>query len=239
MTTIPTGYWRLLLRATLAAAAVFLLVATRAVAQEPTVHVEVPATEVAANGEPFTLTVVVEDVTNLGAFQFDLTYDPSVLTLVDVQEGPFLGSSGREVTCLPPRMAEGSLGLSCVTLGATPDGPNGAGELATLLFQAVAAGTSPLQFERLILTDPPAERMNAGREHGCLTLEPAVESTYAATLWTPPTDAADGDEELCLQRASESGFAWIIWGPVIGIAVLALAAAMISAAWWLRRSRRA
>jgi len=180
-----------------------------AAAQEAAVRLEVPSTPVAADGKPFTLAVVVEDVTNLGAFQFDLTYDPAIVKFVEVQEGPFLGSSGREVRCLPPRTGEGSAGLTCVTLGATPGGPSGSGVLATVTFQPLAPGSSPLHFERLVLADPPAQVLPAQAQDATLAISPAQES-------------------------GKEGFRWALWGPIIGGVVLALAAAG-GFAWWVRR----
>jgi len=179
-------------------------------AQGATVRLETPSKSPKVDGEPFYVTVVVDDVTNLGAFEFELTYDPGIVELQDVKEGPFLGSSGRRVECLPPRRAEGSLDFSCVTLGATPDGPTGSGVLATLTFQPVGEGTSPLHLKQVILADPPANRLPAQTE----------------------------DASVAVGQTQEGGFRWVLWGPVIGIGALALGAAAGSAAWWLRRRPR-
>lgn len=216
MTTRMAGYGRLLLSVTLAAAAIVALTGLSAFAQEATVHIKVPSTGVAADGGPFTVSVVVEDVTNLGAFQFDLTYDPAVLAMVEIEEGPFLGSSGREVQCLTPRMERGSLGLTCVTLGAVPDGPSGSGELATITFRPLASGSSPLHFTRLTLTDPPAQ--------------PLPTQAQDATVTVASGESSAG-------QSDDGGPAWALWAPVIGVGVLALGAAGALAAWWARRSR--
>jgi hypothetical protein len=250
MTMRRAGAGRLLLPATLIAAAVFLLTAPRAIAQEAAVHLELASTEVVPHTEPFTVSLVVEDVTNLGAFQFDLTYDPAVLKIVDVQGGPFLGSSGREVQCLPPRRGEGSIGLTCVTLGATPEGPNGSGELATITFQSLALGSSSLRFARLTLTDPPAQPLPAQAQNVAILVDetgiamgadaPTATPTPAVTPGVAPlpTDTP-GPTGGPAADAGGDGFAWALWGPVIGVGVLALALAAVAATWWARRSRRA
>jgi hypothetical protein len=175
-------------------------------AQGAAVRMEGPSESPEAGGEPFDVTVAVNDVTNLGAFEIVLTYDPDVVELQDIKEGPFLGSSGRRVECMPPRRAEGYVDFACVTLGATPDGSTGSGLLATLTFQPVGAGTSPLHFEDLILADPPANRLPSQTE----------------------------DASVTVGKAQEGGFSWVLWGPVIGGVVVALAAAA-AGAWWLRR----
>jgi hypothetical protein len=205
---MQTRRWLLLL-AGLTVVALPLLPASRAAAQEPTVHIELPSTQVAADGGPFTVSLIVEDVTNLGAFQFDLTYDSAVLTSAGIEGGPFLGSSGRQVQCLPPRMEEGLVGLTCVTLGATPAGPDGSGVLASITFQPVASGSSSLHLARLTLTDPPGQPLPSRAEDTTLAVSPA-------------------------QGSGEEGFAWALWGPIIGGVVLVVAAAG-GFVWWLRR----
>jgi hypothetical protein len=170
------------------------------------IRMEGPNKSPIAGGEPFDVTVDVNDVTNLGAFEIVLTYDPNVVELQDIKEGPFLGSSGRRVECMPPRRTEGYVDFACVTLGATPDGSTGSGLLATLTFQPVGAGTSPLHFEDLILADPPANRLPSQTE----------------------------DASVTVGKGQGSGFSWVLWGPVIGGVAVALAAAA-AGAWWLRR----
>lgn len=205
-------HWRLLL-ATLVAASLFAWVGQQTYAQEPIVSVEMASTTVDAGGDVFTASIVVQNVTNLGAFQFDLAYDAAVLAAEGVEEGDFLGSSGREVRCLPPREQAGSVGLSCVTLGAAPDGPTGSGVLATVTFRPVAAGASTLHFARVTLTDPPANQLPSQAQDVTVTVE--------------------GDN-----GGSSSGFRWVLWGPVIGGAAAALVAAG-GFAWWTRRRQQA
>jgi hypothetical protein len=203
---------RLLLSALLAATATFSVLAPGAFAQEPTVHFQAASTEVGVNDGPFTLSAVLDDVTNLGAFEFTLTYDPAILRFTDVQEGPFLGSSGRRVQCLPAQTVEGSMRLACVTLGATPDGPSGSGVLANVTFEPLATGSSALRLTRVIITDPSANTMPS--------------QTQDATV----TVTAGG---------GSGGFRWTLWGPIIGGVILALGAASGAAVWWARRSRSA
>jgi len=175
--------------------------------QDTTVRLEVPSQELKVGGGLFSIAVVAAHVTNLGAFEFELTYDQHILKFQDIQEGPFLGSSGRRVDCLPPRSTEGSAFFTCVTLGSTPEGPDGSGVLATLTFQAVGAGTSPLHFARLILTDPPANRLPSQIE----------------------------DASVTVVEGQNGGFRWVVWGPVIAGVATVLAAS--AAQWFRRRAR--
>ena len=179
-------------------------------AQGATVRIEIPSEGPKVGGEPFSVNVVVDDVTNLGAFEFQLTYDPSVVGLQDFKEGPFLGSSGRRVECLPPRTAEGSLHFTCVTLGATPDGPTGSGVLATLTFQPVGAGTSALHLEQVTLADPPANRLPAQAEDASVTVGQTQEGGFRWVFWGRAIEAVTEGKAATVRVKAPSG------GPEVG-----------------------
>jgi len=189
----------------LMAAAAIVLNGSTGAAQETIVRLDTPAEEAHLEGPPFTVNVVVDDVVNLGAFQLELVFDSSILGFVEIAEGPFLGSSGRTVQCLPPVTAEGLVRFVCVTLGQTPEGPEGSGVLATITFEPLSAGSSDLQFQKLILADPPGEPIFADYQDASIAVVPA-----------------GGD-----------GFPWVLWGPVIAAVVLVVGAAAASL-WWFR-----
>jgi len=61
------------------------------VAQEPVeVRVSVPEEEV-EEGEPFVVTIDVDSITNLSSGQFDLSFDPAVVKVSDVNDGEING----------------------------------------------------------------------------------------------------------------------------------------------------
>jgi len=188
----------------LAAAMAIVLTGSTGAAQETTVRLETPAEEAQLEGPPFSVNVVVDDVVNLGAFQLELAFDSSILGFVEVAEGPFLGSSGRTVQCLPPVTAEGLVRFICVTLGQTPEGPEGSGVLATITFEPLSVGSSDLQFQKLILADPPGE-----------------------PIFTDYQDAS-----IAVVPAGDGGIPWWLWA-VIGGVVLVVSAAAASL-WWFR-----
>ncbi|MGB6837603.1 MAG: cohesin domain-containing protein, partial [Dehalococcoidia bacterium] len=95
-----------------------------------------PLTQTVMAGSNFEVDVVVANVTNLGAFEFTLAFDPALVEFASISQGPFLGSSGRTVSCMPPLLAEGSVSFTCVTLGAEPGGASGSGVLAVAQFSA-------------------------------------------------------------------------------------------------------
>jgi hypothetical protein len=116
-----------------------------------------PVTQKIFRGDETVLAVVIDNVSGLGAFQFTLGYNESLLTPVAIGPGPFLGSTGRNVAgdppCLRPPSDPGFLEIICTTLGPTPAGPSGSGVLGVLTFEGTAAGLSPLSLHDVILTN--------------------------------------------------------------------------------------
>lgn len=198
-----------------------LTVASTAGAQEAKLRLEAPSGDIGPADPPFTVDVVVEDVVNLGAFEFDLHYDSSILGFVNVERGPFLGSSGRRVECLDPRLEPGSLRFVCVTLGALPPGADGSGVLATVTLAPAGPGTSPLRFYSAILARPDGQPIAAALQDASITV---------ASPGTPGTPAATG-------TSNDGGTNWPLWGSLFGgAAVLVVAAAGV--AWWSRAQKQ-
>jgi len=192
---------------------------TTGAAQETTVRLEAPAEKVRLEGPPFTVSVLVDDVVNLAAFQFSLEFDPTVLKATAVEEGPFLGSSGRDVVCGGGEVVAGSASLACVTLGAPVSlggvpGADDAGVLAVVEFTAAGEGETSLGLQKVKLVE--AEIDEAGA--------PIV----------IPIATEDGKVTV----AAGDGFAWLLWGPVIAGVVLFVIAAAASL-WWFRLKPRA
>jgi hypothetical protein len=107
-------------------------------------------------GQSFSVTVVIDNVTNLGAFQFDLSYNASIVHVTGVTLGPFLGSTGRPVSEVGPDI-NNSTGLTSYGAWSGPsslDGPSGSGTLATITFDTVGLGTTPLSLQNVEITDP-------------------------------------------------------------------------------------
>jgi hypothetical protein len=118
--------------------------------------------------------IVVEDAQSLGSYSFVLDWDENVLAFVSVTNGPFLGSTGRIVTCLPPALSANSVSVSCSSTGVILPGPDGTGVLATITFSPVANGTSALGLQNVVITNT-------------LSLPSAVEATDGSVTVAIPT----------------------------------------------------
>jgi len=101
-----------------------------------------------------TVDVIVQDVSDLAAFQFDMMYDPAVVQVSDVTLGWFLASSGRTTAALGPQIDNGAgqVTFGGISYGAAP-GAEGSGTLATLTFTPQSTGTTSLNFANVQLRD--------------------------------------------------------------------------------------
>ncbi len=109
-----------------------------------------PLPSTAQVGTKFNITVTITDVWNLYLWQFNMTFNPTVLAVDNVTEGPFLKeAAGHPTKWLPPSINNetGWVGAGC-SLDAPypPWGADGEGELATITFYVKAKGKSDLHF---------------------------------------------------------------------------------------------
>jgi hypothetical protein len=105
-------------------------------------------------GTTFVIPVELANVSDLYAYQFDLTYHGGIIELLSVAEGPFLATAGS--TFFIPGVIDnpaGRLFSSANTLLGGIPGASGSGEIALLTFRALAQGRSWLGFPEVIWLD--------------------------------------------------------------------------------------
>jgi len=119
----------------------------------PLVHLEAAPTSPAV-GSSFKIDVIGKDFLDLYAFNFTLSYDPTLIRAVSVNEGSLLPSAGS--TFFIPGFIDNMAGSVVFTgdslLGAIV-GAGGSGSLATLRFEALAEGVSNLSLSDLLFLD--------------------------------------------------------------------------------------
>jgi len=105
-------------------------------------------------GDSFILEVLIANATDLGAFEFDLSYNPAVIQVTEVQTGDFLGSTLRTIVPLPPNIDNdaGLLVYGAFSFGDLP-GAEGDGVLVAITFQAQQVGATAVTFIILQITD--------------------------------------------------------------------------------------
>jgi hypothetical protein len=146
-----------------------------------------PAINNVEAGQPLIVDVMIGGAVNVGAFQFDLIYDPAVVTVTEVALGPFVGSTGRTAQPVGPTIDNraGTLAFGAFSFGSTA-GPAGTGVLATVRFRAEGPGTSALGLQNVVVTDPMANTQPVSVEGGVVTVTaPAAAST--PTMAPSPT----------------------------------------------------
>jgi cohesin domain-containing protein len=157
-----------------------------AAGQAATVSID-PSSLTVGVGSAFDLNVNISSVSDLFAFQFDIVFNPEVLSATSVSEGPFLLSGG--TTAFVPGSIDNVGGEISVTadslVGAVP-GVSGDGVLATLHFAALAAGTSDISLSNIILLDSNLVTLDSTSADGSVTIgattlpEPAPALTMLA-----------------------------------------------------------
>jgi Cohesin domain/PEP-CTERM motif len=101
-----------------------------------------PATSPVTVGQVFTLSVDISGATDLYGYQFDLGFNPAILTATSVTEGPFLATGG--ATIFVPGTIDnvgGSIASNADILNGPLSGVNGSGDLLDVTFQALATGS--------------------------------------------------------------------------------------------------
>ncbi len=145
--------------------------------------------------ETFVVQVMIEEAGDLGAFQFDLTYDPSIVQVTEATLGDFLGSTGRSMVPIGPEVnnAEGRVILGAISLGSAA-GPSGTGVLATITCIAHGEGSTALELREVQVLDTAVSAQRVTVEGGQVVVGDAEAPTPAATPIPVPTstpEAAD------------------------------------------------
>lgn len=150
-----------------------------------TVRVIGPAAAVAA-GQPFVVTIAMENAHDLGAFEFEYHFNSAVATTTanNIQLGGLLGSTGRTTGQLRLASAPGQPGtplFGAYSYG-TGAGPNGNGVLATVAMAAAAPGVSQLRLTGLKVTNAQGVEYVVSSVDGSVTVVAATRLIYLPLL---------------------------------------------------------
>jgi hypothetical protein len=127
-------------------------------------------------GDPFSLGVSIAGVSDLYAFQFDLGFDPAILSAVAVTEGPFLPSGG-STFFLPGTIDDGSgtITFNADSLIGPVPGVDGSGILAVIQFGALAPGNSAISLSNVQLFDSNLNPINFTTLNGAVAVQAVPE----------------------------------------------------------------
>ena len=109
---------------------------------EGTLYLE-PANLTLTPSQDFTVELKATSITNLKGYSVTLSYDPALISLQEVTEGPFFSSKGK--TFFYSKEDNGTILIDCALLG--PElSVSGEGTLATLFFTCLKAGSTSVEF---------------------------------------------------------------------------------------------
>lgn len=153
-----------------------LAAASNANAQAPAVLSVDPAMQTVTAGTDFTVDVDVANVKNLNAFQFDLSFDPSVIAAVSSTEGTFLTGGGNTTFFVPGANDNvgGAVTATADTLIGPVSGVNSSGGKDTLVaftFEALKSGaTTSIGISNEILLDANGAIIADSTSNGSVTV---------------------------------------------------------------------
>lgn len=137
-------------------------------------------------GGNFDVAITIANSVDLSAYQFTLTYDPTIITFVSAANSPYLTSTGRTFGGLVGPMAQpGSVTFGAFTTGATPAGPSdpGTNTLAVLTFHAKKAGFSPLTLSGTLVSDTAGVTRLANKSNGTVqVMQPVMRVDSTCTI---------------------------------------------------------
>jgi hypothetical protein len=150
-----------------------------------------PADLVASSNETFVVQVVIEEANDLGAFQFNLVYDPSVLQVTEAALGDFLESTGNSAVIMGPEInnAEGRATLGAISFGSAA-GPSGEGVLAIITCIAQEEGSTALALREVQVLGTAASVQGATVEDGQVVVRSAEAPTPTVTATLIPAATA-------------------------------------------------
>lgn len=117
-----------------------------------TVNVIAPSSNQKIGGN-FSVTIEASDMIDLYAFQFDLQYDPKLISAAGLKEGAFFNNANHIFVPGIIDNLNGSILGAANTLVSAIAGINGSGSFATINFKALDLGVSVLSITNLILLD--------------------------------------------------------------------------------------
>jgi general secretion pathway protein D len=129
-----------------------------------------PANLNQAVGSTFTVNVSVAGAQNINSVPLQITYNPSVLQLLNVSNGPLLEQDGQPVALV--HRDDAMAGILQLTASRPPGaaGVSGNGSVFTLTFQAKAAGQSTLNINRAQLKNATMQTMPATGSQAIVTV---------------------------------------------------------------------
>ncbi len=130
-----------------------------------------PSNKMVGLNQAFSLDIDIANVTDLYAYQFNLSFDSTILSANSVTESSFLSGGGS--TFFNGGTIDNSAGtisfIFDTLLGPVP-GVSGSGPLVNVSFASLASGTSPITISNVSLLDSNLNSIDANVANGTVTV---------------------------------------------------------------------
>jgi len=131
-----------------------------------------PVTATAGVGDSISISVVASQTENLFGFQFNIEYNSSILSFVDISEGTFLNNNGADNTfCVTPKTETSGLIKNYACTRTQKGEVSGTGTLAIVTFDVLSAGTSTVTLSNVKFADSRAEQIDSTVSSGQVIAE--------------------------------------------------------------------
>ncbi len=150
-----------------------------------------PSASHAAPGATVAIDVTVADVTGLGGYDLQLSFDPAVLRLGSLQDSGFVASSGNLVTCVPATIdnSTGHAVAACFTIPLFSSSPGAAATTPVPVihasFVALRPGSSTLSLAGSDLKDAAGGLIPVTVSAGSVDVAPAAAAAPSPTGSAP------------------------------------------------------
>ena len=126
-------------------------------------------------GDTASIGITASEADGLFGFQFDLSFDDSILEYQSITEGTFLNNNGADTTfCIDPSTSTAGLikNYACTRLKANGQvvGVSGTGTLATVTFRVLSTGASSLTLSNVKFADTSANKIDADITSGQIVI---------------------------------------------------------------------
>ncbi len=125
-----------------------------------------PANFEITEGREFRVSVIVQASDEIGSMTVNLSYNPSVLELKQIVQGSIAGQTGQDAPFL--QNIDNSSGTCTIGFSSTDvaRGFKGSGRIATLVFDSIAKGDSPLTFTSVTANGPSGQSVQMVSREG-------------------------------------------------------------------------
>jgi hypothetical protein len=132
-----------------------------------------PSSKTVVVGQSFSVYIKISDVTDLYGWEFKLSWNPNLLDVIDVTEGPFLKQGGDTFFTKKINNTAGYILVDCTLLGDVP-GVSGDGTLASVKFYAEEEGSTVLDLYDTILLNSLEQTIPHTANDGSVTVSQSV-----------------------------------------------------------------